>query len=155
MTMAKQVGDYILDCLRALNKDEGEIELGNRIRDIREYWHTLWGGAVPSDARLVAAFLSNEAGSTEPKDLWFFSESHCLVARNLMSENLDLLVYPFKQGIRRMRIAKNYGDQPRPSSRSAVGLWFDEESKAVIEAADGNCIPLETLLEEVLIPRLR
>jgi len=152
--MEKQVSDYILDCLRALNKDEAEVELGNRIRDVREYWHALWGGAVPAESRLLAAFITNDAGSTEPKDLWFFADKHCMVARNMTSPNLDMLIFPFKNGIRRMRIARNYGDQPSPGSRFAVGLWFDEESKAVIEASDGNCIPLETLLEEVLMPRL-
>lgn len=153
--MPKQVGDYILDCLRALNKDEGEVELGNRIHDVRQYWHDLWGGAVPSGARIVAAFLSNEPGSREPKDLWFFSDSHCLLAHNVMSAHLDLLVYPFRNGVHRLRVVRNYDDQPSPGSRLVVGLWFDEQTKVALEAGDGNCLPLETLLEEVLIPHLQ
>jgi hypothetical protein len=153
--MPKQVGDYILDCLRAMNKDEGEVELGKQISAVRQYWHDLWGGAVPQASRIIAAFISNDPVSKEPKDLWFFSTAHCLVARNLTSGSLDLFIYPFKDGIRRMRIAKNYGDQPDPGSRFAVALWFDEDSKVVIEAAAGNCISLETLLEEVLVPRLQ
>jgi hypothetical protein len=152
--MAKQVGEYIMDCLRALNREEGEVELGTRIREIREYWQTLWGGAVPAPARIVAAYLSNDSGSTEPKDLWLFTENHCMVTRNVLAGNLDLSIYTLHNGVRRMRIAKNYTDQPVRGSRLVVGLWFDEESKALIEAADGNCISLETLLEEVLIPRL-
>jgi hypothetical protein len=153
--MTKQVGDYILDCLRALSKDEMEVELANRIRQIRQYWEQLWGGAVPQDERVFAAFISNDPGSREPKDLWYFTNSHCLVAKEVTSAKLDLLVYPFKNGIKRMRVAKNYGDQPAPGARFVVGLWFDDDSKVVLEAADGNCLPLETLLEEVLVPRLQ
>jgi len=71
------------------------------------------------------------------------------------SAKLDLLIYPFKQGFKRMRIAKNYGDQPPPGARLVVGVWFEDESNAVLEAADGNCLSLETLIEEVLVPRLQ
>ena len=153
--MTKQVGDYILDCLRALNKDEMEVELANSIREVRLYWEQLWGGAVPQDERVFAAFISNDAGSREPKDLWYFTKAHCLVAKDVTSAKLDLLVYPFRQGVKRMRIAKNYGEQPTPGARLVVGLWFEDESNAALEAADGNCLSLETLIEEVLVPRLQ
>jgi len=152
--MAKQVADYILDCLRALERDEGEGELGARIRAVRAYWEELWGGALPQDERVFAAFISNDPGSTEPKDLWFFSAARCIRAREFMSPKLDLTIFPFKTGIRRMRVAKNYDENPGPGSRLVVALWFGDDSNAVLEAADANCVALGTLIEEVVVPSL-
>jgi len=154
--MSKQVTDYITDCLRALNRlKDGEGALGDRIREIHGYWEALWGGAVPPGERVFAAFISNEAETQEPTDLWYFSEQRCLVARKFASQQMDLLIFPFRAGIRRMRIARNYDKKPQVGSKIVVALWFEDESKGVIEASDANCTPLETLLTEVLIPKLQ
>jgi hypothetical protein len=126
--MSKKVADYITDCLRALDRlKDGEGALGDRIRGIHRYWEALWGGAVPPGERIFAAFISNDAETQEPTDLWYFSEHRCLVA----------------------------DQKSQVGSKIAVGLWFDDESEGVIEASDANCVPLETLLTEVLIPKLQ
>jgi hypothetical protein len=154
--MSKKVADYITDCLRALDRlKDGEGALGDRIRGIHRYWEALWGGAVPPGERIFAAFISNDTETQEPTDLWYFSEHRCLVAQKFASEQMDVLIFPFKAGLRRIRITKNYDQKSQVGSKIAVGLWFDDESEGVIEASDANCVPLETLLTEVLIPKLQ
>ena len=151
--MPKQIHDYVSDCLEALSHTDPEGgAVGRRIREVLDYWEELWGGAVPPGERLLAAFVSNEPGTNRPKDLWCFSESRCVVAKNLDAPQLDLEAHAFAGGPRRLRVAKNYGDAPGPGSRMAVALWFDDGSNGVIEASDANCDPLETLLKEVLLP---
>lgn len=153
--MSKTVDDYIRDCLLALGQSRDDDQLGGRIREVQQYWEQMWGGAVPASERIFAGFISNKQGSHEPSDLWYFTEHHCLVARELSSPQLDLLVFPFEHGIKRMRIGRNYRQRPQIGAKLAVALWFDDESKGVLEASDANCVPLETLIKEVLVPKLR
>jgi len=115
----------------------------------------MWGGAVPASERIFAAFICNKEGSYDPTDLWYFTENHCLVARNLAASHMDLLIFPFQTGIKRMRIARNYSGRPEVGSKLAVALWFQDDSKGVLDATDVNCVALETLIREVLTPKLQ
>ena len=73
--------------------------------------------------------VRDERAGTHPKDLWCFAKRRCLVA-------------------------KNFRDAPGAGSRMAVALWFEDGSNAVLEASEANCMALETLLKEVLLPTL-
>lgn len=154
--MPKEIADYVAECLEALGQnDPAGTPVGRRIREVLDYWEELWGGAVPQSERLIAAFVSNEPGTTHPTDLWCFSEARCVVAKKLDSAQLDLETHFFAGGPKRLRVAKNFREDPAPGSRMAVAIWFDDGSNAVLEASDANCGPLETLLKEVLLPMLQ
>jgi hypothetical protein len=151
----KEIEDYVNDCLEALGQaDPGKHAAPARIREVLEYWEELWGGAVPPGERLVAAFVTNEPGTMHPKDLWCFAKRRCLVAKNLEGAQLDLETHALTAGPKRLRVAKNFRDAPGPGSRMAVALWFEDGSNAVLEASEANCVALETLLKEVLLPTL-
>lgn len=153
--MPKQIDDYVSDCLEALGQADPAGATGRRIRELLDYWEELWGGAVPHRERLLAAFVSNEPGTNHPKDLWCFSEARCVVAKNLDAPQLDLETHAFAGGPKRLRVAKNYRQDPTRGSRMAVAVWFEDGSQGVLEASDANCVPLETLLKEVLLPMLQ
>ena len=154
--MPKEIADYVNDCLEALGQaDPAKHGTPARIREVLDYWEELWGGAVPPGERLVAAFVTNEPGTSHPKDLWCFAQRRCLVAKNLTGAQLDLEMHVLTAGPKRLRVAKNFRDAPGTGSRMAVALWFDDGSNAVLEASEANCVPLETLLKEVLLPILQ
>ena len=153
--MPKEINDYVAECLEALGSTDPAGPIGRRIREVLEYWEELWGGAVPKGERLIAAFVSNEPGTTHVKDLWCFSEVRCVVAKKLDSVQLDLETHSFSGGPKRLRVAKNFRDAPGPGSRMAVAIWFADGSHAVLEASDANCVPLETVLKEILLPMLQ
>lgn len=154
--MPKEIEDYLDDCLEALARAEPVSSAAHgRIREVLDYWEELWGGVVPPSERLVAAFVTNEPGTNHPKDLWCFAKSRCLVAKNLEGAQLDLETHALADGPKRLRVAKNFRDAPGSGSRMAVALWFADGSNAVLEASEGNCVPLETLLKEVLLPMLQ
>ena len=154
--MPKEIDDYLAECLEALGQaDPARSSTPRRIREVLDYWEELWGGAVPPGERLLAAFVSNEPGTTHPKDLWCFAKQRCVMAKNLEGAQLDLETHAFSGGPKRLRVAKNFTDNPGAGSRMAVAIWFDDGANAVIEASEANCGPLETLLKEILLPMLQ
>jgi hypothetical protein len=132
------------------------IEMPEAFSKKAEKIYEFYRETIPEE--IISIFVSdylNEDGERQYENLWFFSETHCMEAKQFITKD-DFDITPFKVKMKYIRIQKENYDFKKATEKSKLYMSFGSTTGMVgdFKASKENCDYLKEIILQHFIPNL-